>query len=124
MAERDYLTGIKNLCLDRNLLLIFDEVQCGMGRTGHLFAYEHFGVEPDIMTLAKALAGGFPIGALLAKDEVASAFVPGDHRLNFRGNPLACAAGIAALTTIIDEALPERAEATGLISESAAGFGR
>ncbi len=113
VAERDYLTGIKNLCLDRNLLLIFDEVQCGMGRTGHLFAYEHFGVEPDIMTLAKALAGGFPIGALLAKDEVASAFVPGDHGSTFGGNPLACAAGIAALTTIIDEALPERAEATG-----------
>jgi acetylornithine/N-succinyldiaminopimelate aminotransferase len=113
VAERDYLSGIKNLCLDRNLLLIFDEIQCGMGRTGQLFAYEHFRVEPDIMTLAKALAGGFPIGALLAKDEVASAFQPGDHASTFGGNPLACAAGVAALNTIINEDLPEQAEATG-----------
>jgi acetylornithine/N-succinyldiaminopimelate aminotransferase len=113
VAKRDYLIGIKNLCLDRNLLLIFDEIQCGMGRTGQLFAYEHYGVEPNIMTLAKALAGGFPIGALLAKNEVASAFVPGDHGSTFGGNPLACAAGVAALTAIIDEALPKQAEATG-----------
>jgi len=113
LAAPEYLAGIKKLCEERGLLLIFDEIQCGLGRVGKLFAYEQFGVEPDIMTLAKALAGGFPIGALLAKGEVAAAFQPGDHAATFGGNPLACAAGVAALSTLIEEKLPEKAEVTG-----------
>jgi len=77
------LKGVRKLCDEKGILLIFDEVQCGLGRTGKLFAYEHFGVEPDIFTLAKALGGGFPIGALCAKEHVASAFEPGDHGSTF-----------------------------------------
>lgn len=98
---RDYIRGLRELCNRRGLLLIFDEVQVGMGRTGKLFAYEHFGVEPDIMTLAKALGGGLPIGAMLAREEVARSFVPGSHASTFGGNPLACSVGLAVLRTLI-----------------------
>jgi len=101
------LKGVRKLCDEKGILLIFDEVQCGLGRTGKLFAYEHFGVEPDIFTLAKALGGGFPIGALCAKEHVASAFEPGDHGSTFGGNPLACTAALAALDVIIEEGLVE-----------------
>jgi len=90
------------------VLLIFDEVQVGMGRTGHLFAYEHFGVAPDIMTLAKALAGGAPIGAMLTTDEYAAAFTPGSHGSTFGGNPLVTAAAVAAMRTISEEGFLER----------------
>ena len=109
----EYMQGLRKLCDERNVLLIFDEVQCGLGRTGKLFAYEHFGIEPDIMTLAKALGGGFPIGALCAKEFVASAFSPGDHGSTFGGNPLACAAGLAATNTIINDGLVENSAETG-----------
>jgi len=85
----EYIRGVRELCDRKGILLIFDEVQCGLGRTGKLFGYQHYGVEPDIFTLAKGLAGGFPIGALCAKDFVASAFEPGDHGSTFGGNPLA-----------------------------------
>ncbi|MGB9858965.1 MAG: aspartate aminotransferase family protein, partial [Moorellaceae bacterium] len=78
-ADPDYLKAVRELCDKEGILLIFDEVQCGLGRTGYLFAYQYYGVEPDLMTLAKALAGGVPIGAMLAKEEVAAAFAPGDH---------------------------------------------
>ncbi|GAB6158683.1 acetylornithine transaminase [Desulfotomaculum varum] len=112
-ARPDYLAGVAQLCKEKGLLLIFDEVQCGLGRTGKLFAYQHYQVEPDIITLAKALGGGFPIGAMLAKDRVAAAFQPGDHASTFGGNPLACTAALAALTTSIQDGLPENAETMG-----------
>ncbi|ADG81237.1 acetylornithine transaminase [Thermincola potens] len=103
VADYDYMQQVKQLCLEKNLLLIFDEVQCGLGRTGKLFAYEHYNVEPNIMTLAKAIAGGFPMGALLATDKVAECFQPGDHASTFGGNPLAAAAGCAAVSILADK---------------------
>lgn len=106
-AEKDFLRGLRRLCDDNNLLLIFDEVQCGMGRTGKLFAYEHYGVEPDIMTLAKALGGGFPIGAMLCREEVASGFSPGDHASTFGGNPVICAAALAVMEGLLQEGFLE-----------------
>ncbi|HOQ07702.1 MAG TPA: acetylornithine transaminase [Clostridiales bacterium] len=111
--DRDYVQAVRRLCEEKGLLLIIDEIQTGMGRTGKLFAYEHYGVEPDIFTLAKALAGGVPIGALCAKESVARAFEPGDHGSTFGGNPLACSAGLAVLRTMLDEKLPENAEKMG-----------
>lgn len=100
VGTQEYLAGIKKLCEEHQLLLIFDEVQTGMARTGEAFAYQHYGVVPDIMTLAKALGNGFPIGAMMATDEVAEAFKPGDHASTFGGNPLACAAALATLETM------------------------
>ncbi len=96
-----YLKGLREICDEKGILLIFDEVQVGMGRTGKLFAYEHEGMKPDILTVAKSLAGGVPIGALLIRDEIAESFKPGDHASTFGGNPLATAAGVAALTAIL-----------------------
>jgi len=96
-----YLQAVRQLCDEEQLLLIFDEIQVGCGRTGHLFAYQHDKVAPDIMTLAKALAGGPPIGAMVAREEVAAAFTPGTHGSTFGGNPLMTAAGVAAMKEII-----------------------
>lgn len=104
VADYEFMQMVKQLCNDKNLLLIFDEVQCGLARTGKLFAYEHFAVEPDIMTLAKAVAGGFPMGVLMAKEKVAECFQPGDHASTFGGNPLAAAAGCAAVSILADRA--------------------
>jgi len=101
VADEYYLHGLRELCDRRGLLLIFDEVQTGMGRTGKLFAYEHFGVTPDIMTLAKALGGGLPLGAMLAREDVAKSFKPGSHASTFGGNPLACSAGLAVMNTLL-----------------------
>ena len=101
IPDKDYLQGLRELCDRKNILLIFDEVQVGMGRTGKLFAYEHYGVEPDIMTLAKALGGGLPLGAMLAREEVARSFGPGTHASTFGGNPLACSVGLAVLKTLL-----------------------
>ncbi len=112
-AHPAYLEGVAGLCKEKGLLLIFDEVQCGLGRTGKFLAYRHYQVEPDIITLAKALGGGFPIGAMLAKDHVASAFQPGDHASTFGGNPLACAAALAAMETILQDGVQENAQSTG-----------
>ncbi len=100
-----YLKEVRALCDELGLLMILDEVQTGMGRTGTLFAYEHEGIEPDIMALAKGLGGGIPIGAVLAKDGVAGAFKPGDHGSTFGGNPLACSASIATLNTVMDSGI-------------------
>jgi predicted acetylornithine/succinylornithine family transaminase len=108
-----YLKGLREICDEKGILLIFDEVQVGMGRTGKLFAYEHEGIEPDLMTLAKALAGGVPIGALLIKKEVAGSFEPGDHASTFGGNPLATAAGVAALTAMLEEKMLENCQEVG-----------
>lgn len=112
-ADAEFVKAIRKLCDEKGLLLIFDEIQTGMGRTGKLFAYQHYGIEPDIFTLAKALAGGVPIGALCAKENVACAFEPGDHGSTFGGNPLACAAGVAVIKTILDNGLVGNAEKTG-----------
>ncbi|MBS3976404.1 MAG: acetylornithine transaminase [Syntrophomonadaceae bacterium] len=112
-ATQEYLAGVADICRSKGLLLIFDEVQCGLGRTGKLFAYQHYGIVPDILTLAKALGGGVPIGALLATESVAAAFQPGDHASTFGGNPLAAAAGVAALSTILEEGLAKRAGEAG-----------
>jgi len=103
----NYLPELRALCNKQNILLILDEIQVGMGRTGKLFAHEHYGITPDIMTLAKALAGGLPIGAILARNEVARSFTPGTHASTFGGNPVVTAAGIASLTTINDPAFLE-----------------
>jgi acetylornithine/N-succinyldiaminopimelate aminotransferase len=101
VADEGYMRGLRELCDRRGLLLIFDEVQTGMGRTGKLFGYEHFGVTPDIMTLAKAVGGGLPLGAMLAREDVAKSFVPGSHASTFGGNPLACSVGIAVIHTLL-----------------------
>jgi acetylornithine aminotransferase/acetylornithine/N-succinyldiaminopimelate aminotransferase len=100
---REYLQGIRALCDRHGLLLLFDEVQVGMGRTGSLFAYEQFGIVPDILTLAKALGNGLPIGAMLAAEKVAAAFTPGTHASTFGGNPVACAAAVVAVRTMLAE---------------------
>ena len=101
----EYLKRVRELCDEHGALLIFDEIQSGMGRTGKLFAYEHFGVQPDIVTLAKGLAGGVPIGAFIVTDEVAGAFHAGDHGTTFGGNPLACAAANVVLDTVQKEGI-------------------
>lgn len=98
----DYVKAVRKLCDENDILLIFDEVQTGIGRTGKMFAYEHYGISPDIMTLAKALGGGVPIGAILASDK-ASAFKPGDHGTTFGGNALSCGAAYTVLATIEEE---------------------
>jgi len=109
----NYLPELRALCDEKKILLILDEVQVGMGRTGRLFAYEHYGITPDIMTLAKALAGGLPIGALLARKEVAASFTPGTHASTFGGNPLVTAAAIASLTTINNSSFLEHCRTMG-----------
>ncbi len=109
----DYIKGVRSLCYANDIILIFDEVQCGMGRTGKMYGYEHYDVHPDIFTLAKALGGGFPIGAVCAQDYVAKAFEPGDHGSTFGGNPLACAAGLAVFRAFKDERLVENCDIMG-----------
>jgi acetylornithine/N-succinyldiaminopimelate aminotransferase len=112
-ASMEYLRAIRRICDSQGLLLILDEVQTGLGRTGKWFGFEHYGIEPDIMSLAKTLGGGFPIGACLATDEVAAVFEPGNHASTFGGNPLACAAALATLQAIEDERLVENASEMG-----------
>jgi predicted acetylornithine/succinylornithine family transaminase len=109
IAKKDFITNLRNLCDEKKILLIFDEIQCGLGRTGKLFAYEHYNIEPDIITLAKSLGSGLPIGALIAKDKTCSGFGPGDHGTTFGGNPLCCAAALTTLKIIIRDNLPQHA---------------
>lgn len=116
IATKDFLQGIRKLCDEKGLLLILDEVQCGMGRTGKYFAYQHYDIEPDIMTLAKALGGGIAIGAMTAKKEVAKSLIPGSHASTFGGNPLACAAGVAVFETIEKENLLDHVRKIGSYS--------
>ena len=111
MPAPGYLKGIREWCTQNNILLILDEIQTGIGRTGTLFAYEQEGIEPDIMCLAKGLAGGVPIGAVLAREDLAAHLVPGDHGTTFGANPLATATGLATLKYILDEDIPARAVA-------------
>lgn len=109
----DYLPGLRALCNERGVLLILDEVQTGLGRTGKWFAYQHYGLTPDILTCAKALAGGVAAGVMMATPEVASHLKPGLHASTFGGNPIACRAGLAAIETIAEEGLLERGQAVG-----------
>ncbi len=112
-ASREYLKATRKICDENDLLLVFDEIQTGMGRTGRLFAYEHFDVEPDIMTLAKALANGLPVGAMLAKEEFAKAFSPGVHASTFGGTPLVCSAALEVVRILTQEGIVEQCESTG-----------
>ncbi len=91
-ATEDFIKGVRQICDEKGILMILDEIQCGMGRTGTMFAYEQYGIKPDVVTIAKAIGCGVPLGAFVAKDEVAKALVPGDHGSTYGGNPLACAA--------------------------------
>jgi acetylornithine/N-succinyldiaminopimelate aminotransferase len=113
VPDDGYLPGLRKLCDEAGILLVLDEIQTGMGRTGKLWAYEHSGVAPDIMTLAKALANGVPIGATLATESVASAFTPGSHGSTFGGNPLATAVGVTVFGTLLEDKLAERAGRMG-----------
>ena len=112
-ATKEYLTGVKALCEENDLLLLFDEVQTGLGRTGKLFAYQYYGVEPHVFTLAKGLGGGVPIGAIIARGVAADVLGPGQHASTFGGNPLATAAALATLTVLIEENLPQQAAEKG-----------
>jgi acetylornithine aminotransferase/acetylornithine/N-succinyldiaminopimelate aminotransferase len=111
-ASQEYMRGLRAFCDEQNLLLICDEVQAGNGRTGKYFSWEHYGIRPDITTMAKGLAGGVPIGAMLA-DPRADIFEPGDHGTTFGGNPIACAAGVATVKTIVGQHLLEHATELG-----------
>jgi acetylornithine aminotransferase/acetylornithine/N-succinyldiaminopimelate aminotransferase len=112
-ADPEYLRGLEALCRERDLLLMLDEVQTGVARTGAMFAFHHYGVQPDVVTLAKALGGGVAVGAVLAREEIALLLQPGDHGSTFGGNALATAAVAAVLETIHDEGLIENARAMG-----------
>ena len=112
LPDEGYLAAVRDWCNEKGILLILDEIQTGMGRTGTLFAYEQYGAEPDIMTLAKGLASGLPVGAILAKDR-ASVFTPGEHGSTFGGNPVACAAGYATLKFIIENDIAGNARRVG-----------
>ncbi len=112
-ASHSFMQGLRELCQKKGILLILDEVQCGMARTGKMMAYQHYGIQPDIVTLAKALGGGFPIGALLATDEAATGFAPGDHASTFGGNPLGSAVGSKVVDIISQPSFLNQVNATG-----------
>ncbi len=113
VATNEYLQAVRELCDENGALMILDEVQTGIGRTGEWFAYQHYDVQPDIITMAKALAGGVAIGAMMATSEVAASLVPGTHASTFGGNPLACAAAIAVIETIEEDHLLDNANKMG-----------
>jgi predicted acetylornithine/succinylornithine family transaminase len=112
-ADPAYLRGLESLCRERDLLFLLDEVQTGVARTGSMFAFHHYGVQPDVVTLAKALGGGVAVGAVMAREEIALLLVPGDHGSTFGGNALATAAAAAVIETIQSEGLMENARAMG-----------
>jgi len=113
VPPNDFLPGLREICDEKGILLIFDEVQTGFGRTGKVFACEHWGVVPDILCLAKSVAGGLPLGITIAKEDVMSSFGVGEHTTTFGGNPLVCAAACAAIDVLVEERLPERAAKLG-----------
>lgn len=113
VAPDGYLQALRDLCTDKNVVLIFDEVQTGFGRTGHMWASQHWNVTPDIMCVAKAMGGGVPIGATIAKDDIMNSLKVGEHSSTFGGNPLACAAACATIDVIVEENLSERARVLG-----------
>ncbi|MDQ0256959.1 acetylornithine aminotransferase [Evansella vedderi] len=112
-AKKDWLQQLVAICKENDILLMVDEVQTGMGRTGKLFAYEHYGIEPDVLTLAKGLGSGLPIGAIVAKGEVAEAFGPGTHGTTFGGNPIVATAGVATLTELVETDVVQQAGELG-----------
>ncbi|MCX7012584.1 MAG: aspartate aminotransferase family protein [Candidatus Sumerlaeota bacterium] len=112
-AAPEFLAGLRRLCDEKKIVLVFDEVQCGLGRTGRNFAYEHYGVEPDIMTLAKSLGGGLPMGATLAREHIAAAFTPGTHGGTMGGNPVIAAAALAFCEELFEHGLAETARRNG-----------
>ncbi len=114
-ATREFLAALRDQCDRHGALLVFDEIQCGMGRTGKLWAYEHYGVEPDMMTVAKALGGGLPIGATLMTERVASAIVPGDHGSTFAGGPVVCRAAQVVLEHVGNPEFLKHVEAMGAL---------
>ncbi len=114
-AQAEFLRTLRNLCDERKIALIFDEIQCGLCRTGKFFAYQHHGIEPDLMTLAKPLGGGLPIGALLMKQHIADTLKPGLHGSTFGANPVACHVALAVVSKMINENLAERAATSGEI---------
>jgi predicted acetylornithine/succinylornithine family transaminase len=113
MPSSDYLGALRSLCTERGVLLMVDEIQTGLGRTGRWFAFQHLGIEPDVVTMAKALGNGMPVGACWARAEVAAAFVPGDHGSTFGGQPLAMSAARATLSVMEAEDVPSRAASAG-----------
>ncbi|OGS45766.1 MAG: acetylornithine aminotransferase [Elusimicrobia bacterium RIFOXYD2_FULL_34_15] len=113
LANKDFLIEIKNICKKNNLLLIFDEIQCGLGRTGKIFAYKNYGVEPDIMTLAKSLGGGLPLAATIAKSNVAEVLGYGTHGSTFGGNPVCCAVAVEVLKIVNNKNFLKNVENTG-----------
>jgi acetylornithine aminotransferase len=113
IAHAEYLQGLRRICDERGWLLMLDEVQCGIGRTGHWFACQHAGVRPDVMTLAKGLGSGVPIGACLTAGKAAGVFKPGNHGSTFGGNPLACTAALTTLEVIEQDGLMARARQLG-----------
>ncbi|MCX8171884.1 MAG: aspartate aminotransferase family protein [Candidatus Bathyarchaeota archaeon] len=113
VAPEGYLEGLRKICDENNIVLIFDEIQTGFGRTGRMWASEHWGVTPDIMCVAKAMGGGIPIGATIAKEDIMDSLKVGEHTSTFGGNPLACAAACATINAIIEENLVERARFLG-----------
>ena len=113
VASAEYLGEVRRLCDQYGAVMILDEVQTGLGRTGKWFGYQHYDIEPDIITLAKALGGGVAIGAMMAKEDIAASLVPGTHASTFGGNPLACAAGVAVIEAIEEEGLLENAKEMG-----------
>ena len=113
VASEEFIAGLKKICDEKKILLIFDEVQTGIGRTGKIFCYQHYNMTPDIMTLAKSLGGGFPIGAMVARREIADTLQPGSHASTFGGSPLACAAALSVFEAIEEGGLVEKAVRRG-----------
>jgi predicted acetylornithine/succinylornithine family transaminase len=113
VIEAEFLRNLRNYANENRICLIFDEVQCGMGRTGTLWCYEHFGIEPDIMTLAKPIGGGIPLGAIVCREEIVDCIKPGDHGTTFGGNPLACALGCVVLDRITKKNFLTQVRETG-----------
>ncbi|MCL5071388.1 MAG: aminotransferase class III-fold pyridoxal phosphate-dependent enzyme [Actinobacteria bacterium] len=113
VASKEFLKALRELCNKEKILLILDEVQTGFGRTGKMFAYQNYGLYPDILVVAKSLGGGMPIGAIISTDEISSVFTPGSHGSTFGGNAASCAAGCAAVDYLLKKDLPRRAEVLG-----------
>lgn len=113
IASKEFMKALSDLREDKGILIVFDEVQCGIGRTGKWFAFQHYDIEPDIMTLAKALGGGVPIGAIVAKKEISDVLKPGDHGTTFGGNPLATSVGLTVMNTIESDKLIENSKKMG-----------
>ena len=113
LLNSTFVQEVCNVCKEKDVLIIFDEVQCGLGRTGHIFCFQEFGVEADIITLAKGLGGGLPIGAILCNEKLSNTFTPGDHGSTFGGNPVVCAGALAVLDQICNDELLSSVQAKG-----------